>query len=175
MNEADRVYRELIEPVKKRMMTAISRLVRNPDDAADVFQDALFKIWAYLDRILEHPNPHAYILNICNSVAYDFLRKRNITVPNSPHLSYQIDGDATTADSVIHKQELIAIIQRALANLPLQQAQAVFLRLFEEESFRAIASVLDCTEATARSHFSKGLARLRNVLNEWDISLSEVS
>ena len=81
---AEKIYLECIEPIKHRMKSAVYRIVRNPDDAADAFQDALFKIWNYLDRIVEHPNPHAYVLSICVSSAHDLLRKKMRQAGNVP-------------------------------------------------------------------------------------------
>lgn len=57
MSAADELYRELIEPIEERMMRAVSRIVRDPDDAADAFQNALVYIWKDLKKIHSHPNP----------------------------------------------------------------------------------------------------------------------
>ena len=58
------------------MILTVARIVRDPEDAADVFQEVLAVIWNKLERIDRHPNPHAYILRICVTRSYDALRKK---------------------------------------------------------------------------------------------------
>ncbi len=173
MSVADEIFVEYIEPIQHRMMTSIYRIVQDPDDAADAFQNALFKIWNYLERIMNHPNPQGYIMNICTSCAYDVLKKR---VKQSNHeVSIEVESviPFPIQEPLPASREIVMKIQQTLASMPMKQAQAVFLRIFEDESFRAIGEIIGCSEATARSHVSKGLAALRALLLEQNISFSE--
>ncbi len=72
-----------------------------------------------------------------------------------------------------HSYYVIRLIQQYIASMPMKQAQAVLLRLFEDESFQSISTALGCTEATARSHVSKGLARLRTLMSETENTVAE--
>lgn len=167
-------YNAVIEPIKDKMKRSIIRIIQNPDDAADAFQDALFRVWIYWERIVRHPNPQGYILNICVSSSYDLLREKS----KFHRLEQSLYADsAQTLEPVAHpvvRQELTQFIRQAILDLPIKQAQAVFLRLFEEESYDEISKAMDCKEETVRSHVSKGLSRLREVLNDHNISLAEV-
>ena len=145
--------------------------MRNPDEVEDVFQDILASIWAKPGKIEQHPNPHAYILRICVTRSYDALRKRARRrryelfletikakfLPNHFH-DFSEDYDRRVA------------VRQAIAMLPPNQGQAVLLRLVEGCPYRTIAEALGCSEATARSHFSKGKARLVKLLGELGIS-----
>ena len=77
MDEADRIYEELITPIKRRMIGTVARIVRDPDEAADTFQSVLSTIWQNLEKIRRHPEPHAYILSICISKSYDAVRRQS--------------------------------------------------------------------------------------------------
>jgi len=163
---ADQLYADLISPIEERMMGAVAGIVQDPDDAADAFQNALLYIWKNLKRIHRHPNPHGYILKVCISSAYDVLRRsarrrqREIHVPSAPDMVGQ------TAGSPDSTHNTLSAVRRGIATLPKKQAQAVLLRLLKDESFDAIGRTLGCTEVTARSHVSKGLARLRQHLSD---------
>ncbi|MBN2329505.1 MAG: sigma-70 family RNA polymerase sigma factor [Candidatus Omnitrophica bacterium] len=173
MDAAEAIYLDYIEPIKDRMKVCIYRIVKDPDDAADAFQNALFKIWNYLDRIMNHPNPQAYILSICVSSAHDLLRTRSRQSGHEMPLIPEIAADAPSPFRPGYSNEIIAIVQHAIASMSLKQAQAVFLRLFENESYSVISDALGCTEETARSHVSKGLANLRSILLKRNISMRE--
>lgn len=176
MNKADELYRTLIEPIESRMIGAITRLVHDEDEAADALQNALEEIWKNLERIARHPNPHGYILRLCVSAAYDALRKRSRQrrrwIPWGPAhdgLAAAGNGHATAgieeSEAIGEEEQRRRAVLAAIAQLPPKQAQAVILRVHEEQSFESIAQAFGCREATARSHFSKGVARLRVILN----------
>ncbi len=150
------------------MKSVVAGIVNDPDDAADAFQNALIYIWKHLRRIHRHPNPHGYIIRVCISSSYDILRKgtrrreREVTVPEVaevvPDLA-MVESGAPVPD-----REVLPLIREGISTLPRKQAQAVLLRLLEDQQFDVIGRVLGCSEVTARSHVSKGLAKLREHL-----------
>ncbi len=169
MNAANDIYNELIAPVEKQMMQTVFRIVRDPEDAADTFQNALTFIWKNLKKIHHHPNPHAYILRVCVSSSYDTLRKRARRLKRERPINFEdhaLMPDIGSENAVLRFEHEQAI-QTAIASLPCNQARAVLLHIIEGLSFQTVAEVLGCRESTARSHVSKGKARLRELLVEF--------
>ena len=171
MGKSDELYERLISPIEKRMIGIVARIVRDPEDAADVFQEVLALIWAKLERIDRHPNPHAYIIRICITRSYDTLRKRARRRRREIRLE-SIQAKIWPARSLgyIKEGDRVTAIREAIAMLPPKQGKAVLLRIMEDSPYHMIAGVLGCSEATARSHFSKGKARLLKLLGELGIS-----
>ena len=169
MSAAADLYEQLIAPIADRMMATVARIVHDPDEAADTFQEVLAHIWANLRRIHGHPNPHAYILRVCISLSYETLRRRsrrrNREAPLEGHAESASHPGASPAAALEHQERERRILD-AVAALPRMQAQAVLLRLVEGVSFPSVAETLGCGEATARSHVSKGRARLRQLLSD---------
>ena len=166
MSAADEIYLWLIAPIEERMMRAVTRLVRDPDEAADAFQNALAQVWRDLEKIRRHPNPRAYILRVCVSAAYDALRRRarrgrrEGPLENAGEAAPAPGDPARSALERERREEVLA----ALAALPPQQAQALVLRAIEDQPFDVVAQALGCSEATARSHVRKARGRLRKLL-----------
>lgn len=162
---ADQVYAELITPIEGRMTRTIAGILNDPDDAADALQNAMLYVWKNLRKIHRHPNPQGYILRVCISASYDVLRRnvrqKQLEVHNLPDQAPS-HHDAVSPESTPHT---LSAIRSGIATLPKKQAQAVLLRLMEDEPFNVIGRILGCSEATARSHVSKGLARLRQHLS----------
>ena len=165
MKAAEEIYLTLISPIEDRMMRTVSRIVRDPEETADAFQTALMRVWKNLKRIHRHPNPHGYILRICINASYDQLRKRSRLRKREVSLEATNALEREAVESAgIPDEESADALTGALSRLPRKQAQAVVMRALEEESFQAIGQTLGCREATARSHYSKGKARLRQLL-----------
>ena len=74
-SQIEKEYECLIRPVEDQMIRSVWRIVRDPDETEDAFQEALAKIWLNFSKIRRHPNPRALILRICTNAAYDALRR----------------------------------------------------------------------------------------------------
>ena len=157
-------YERLIGPIEDRMIHSIWRIVGDPADAEDAFQDALTSIWRRLEHVRSHPNPPALVLRICANAAYDILRRRrrrqrDSMLPGSPG-----DRSASVQEEVMQAERRLEIRQ-AIAQLSRNQAVAVLMRDVEDEPYEAIAQALGCGEATARKHVARARARLRVALS----------
>lgn len=157
-------YEELITPVRERMMRVIWRVVRHPDEAEDTMQEVLSIIWKKWDRIACHPNPQALVLKICINASVDTLRRqcRAGRFVDSGVIDRLPDRAAGSARG---QAETEAMVKRAAGRLPRKQAAAVLMRILEERSYKEIAEVLGCREATARTHVLRGRAKLRKWLS----------
>ena len=158
-------FASLVVAHEKAMFRVILRLLPNVNDAEDALQEALLTTWRKWKRFESHPRPDLLLLRICTDAALDVLRKLAKRNARERRLD---DGNtyATRNPSPREATEAEGIRRRLLyeiARLPRRQSLAMFLCLVEERSYSEAAQILDCTKATARSHVSKGVAKLRTV------------
>ena len=128
-------------------------------------QEILANIWRKLARIHKHPNSEAYIMRICINRSYDAMRRKSrlgkaVLVWDSSQMEQLPDPSVNDAGDA----EREGAIHKALFSLPGRQGKALLLRVAENKPYEAIAEILGCSAATARSHVSKGRERLRNIL-----------
>ena len=165
------LYERLLRPIEKQMISTVGRIVRDPDDAEDVFQEVLVVVWAKLERIVRHPNPHAYIMRVCVTRSYDALRKRARRQRREARLdSLKAMLLPFRPQDLSRDRDRASAVRNAISMLPPNQGRAVLLRAMDGSPYHVIAKILGCSEATARSHFSKGKARLAKILVELGIS-----
>ena len=167
MSEADELYDRLITPIEQKMRAIVVRIVRDQADADDVMQETLAVVWKRLHKIDRDANPHGYILRICVSRAYDLLRSRARRWKRETRVAGTARKDSTVTDDPAARAmtaERAEVIRNAVGLLPPKQAKAVLLRVVDGSSYGAIACILGCSEVTARSHYSKGSARMRKIL-----------
>jgi RNA polymerase sigma factor (sigma-70 family) len=164
LDRAEALYRKLISPIESRLVTVAGRLMPSADEAADALQDTLAWVWEHLERLDRHANPHGYIVRVCISRCYDALRRRS----RRHGRERPLEGEAVASDpgsaAAESDGETARAVRLAVGRLPRQQALAVTLRLAESADYAAIARTLGCSEASARSHVSKGRVRLRREL-----------
>jgi RNA polymerase sigma-70 factor (ECF subfamily) len=158
-------YERNVRPIEQQMMRSVWRITQDANDADDAFQEAMTQIWRRLPRIRAHPNPQALILRICTNVACDVVRRKTRRGSRERSLDRE-DADASSTDvaASILSNERRWQVRAAIARLPERQATAVTMRFLLYCPYEEIAQALQCAEATARVHVTRGLSRLRDLL-----------
>jgi RNA polymerase sigma-70 factor (sigma-E family) len=147
---------------RERLHRTAYRLCGDWHRASDITQEALIRMyvaWPRLER--KGALAAAYAQRAVVSVAIDQSRKRSSTeVSVSPVEAAPSARDL--AAEVADRQTLM----HALARLPRRQRACVVLRYFEDLSVSEAAALLDVNEGTVKSQTSRGLASLRNMIED---------
>lgn len=130
-------------------------LTGNPDDAADLVQEALTNLYPRWERVAAAGDPEPYVRrSIVNSRITRW--RRNPEHPaGDPSVLDGVVADSTAA------QADADLFGRLFATLPARQRAALVLRFYDDLGFAEIARVLDCAEPTARSLVHRALLDLR--------------
>ncbi|MFT4082670.1 MAG: SigE family RNA polymerase sigma factor [Nocardioides sp.] len=136
----------------------------NSADAPDLVQDALANALPRWEQLAEAGTAEAYIRrSIVNGSVSRWRKHRRLVVVEDvePAIDHHTEAGDEMArlDDADEAWELVS-------SLPKKQRAAVVLRFYEDLSFAQIGLILDCPEATARSHVHRALARLRARLTE---------
>lgn len=163
MSDPQQIYDRIVRPIEDRMIRSIWRIVRNPQDAEDVMQDALVIVLKQWDRISRHPSPQSLVLKICIDAAYDFTRqslRRRKVVELGEKAGEQASLSQLPSEEMSSMEQYDEIVT-ALHRLSRRQAAAMLMRAVQGQPYEDIAAVLGCTEATARKHIARSRERLR--------------
>ncbi|MFD3454293.1 SigE family RNA polymerase sigma factor [Streptomyces sp. NPDC058691] len=138
----------------------LARLLTGGDRhrAEDLLQEALVKLWFAWPRVGSQA-PEAYVRRVLARAAARSARRRwwgERPVGEVPERAAAGDVSAAVAERTR--------LEAALALLPSPQRAAVVLRYYQDLSETQVAEVLGCPLGTARSHASRGVARLRKIL-----------
>lgn len=170
LEESREFYERWVGPLERRMMRCVWRVVRNADAAETALQEAMAVIWKRREQIPLHPNPEALILKICSDKALDELRKRSRLALHEEPLGEEediVDADVDLPPEVIGRRETEDAVREAMSRLPRNQALAAMMRLIEERSYEDIAGVLECDEATVRTHVKRARTKLALMLRRF--------
>jgi RNA polymerase sigma-70 factor (sigma-E family) len=135
-------------------------IVWDEAEAEDLVQECLMKLARHWPRVARMEQPLAYARRVLINGAFDGARGR---ARRRSELEPGAAANATAADplAVLHtRAELID----ALGRLPARQRAVLVLRYFNDLTEAQVAEALDCSPGTVKSSASRGLARLREVL-----------
>jgi RNA polymerase sigma-70 factor (sigma-E family) len=127
--------------------------------AEDLVQEVLARVHGRWHRMAHVEQPDAYLRT---AVVRQFLswrrRRASGETPTDPMPERASAVDTATRQATQDE------MWRLLATLPRKQRAVLVLRFYEDLPDPEIAEVLGCRPATVRAHASRGLARLRRLL-----------
>lgn len=144
-------FEVFVQAETPRLLGLAHALTGNPHDAWDLVQEALVRVGTRWRRLAEQ-NPGGYARTTLVRLNVDRSRRLRREVPGV------VPDEAAR---VVVDRELEPWLRAALAELTPQQRAAVVLRTVEDLDHAQIAAPLGCSVGTARTHLSRGLARMR--------------
>ena len=159
---------QMIEEHGDAVWRTVYRLLNDPDDARDCYQDTFVDALKLIERGTEVRHWPAVLRRIATCRAMDKLRGR---YRNREHGTELIDGFVDRSrlsddpSSRLETLELCDQVRGALADLPERQAEAFWLRHMEQLSPEAIAEQMDVTSANARQLVHRAVDALRRRLS----------
>jgi len=138
------------------------RMVRDPDLAADLTQEAFVKAYRAYDALEKGENARAWLYQIAHRVALDDIRRRKI-VRFLP-LTGDGRGSSPSAERVAMDLRLSGPLARALARIPERQRAALLLAEVHDLSGTELATALGISHVAARALLTRARESLRQAL-----------
>ncbi|APU13009.1 MULTISPECIES: SigE family RNA polymerase sigma factor [Actinoalloteichus] len=132
----------------------------DPHLAEDIVQEVLIRAQSRWRRIGALDSPLHYVRRMVTNEFLSWRRRRATRDVSVPPESFS--GLVETGhDPIVVFDERDAMLTR-IARLPPRQRAALVLRYYEGLAHAEIASIMRCSEGTARSNISRALATLRS-------------
>jgi len=138
------------------------RMVRDPELAADLTQDAFVKAYRNYDTLEKPENARAWLYQIAHRVALDEIRRRKI-IRFLPW-SGESRGAAPSAEHTVMDQRLSGDLQRALDRIPERQRAALILAELHDLTGLELAAALGVSHVAARALLTRARESLRQAL-----------
>jgi len=171
---------DFLRQVEKRAFRQTAYAVRDDHVALDIVQDAMLKL---ADKYASKPVEEYPMLfqRILQNTMRDYWRRQKVrnlwtTLFSSfgqsededydPLETIEVEGvDSNPADQ-LERSQIMALIEKALAKLPLRQREAFVLRYWEELDVAETASVMGCSEGSVKTHCSRAVSALSTLLEQ---------
>ncbi len=167
----------LVRTFQDQLFTYALRLLRNPQDAQEVTQDAFIRALRALTQQYDSVRCarlalRPWLFRITRNLAYNRSRARS-RIPEEPlepasdcHRAALLRMGCDRADSSEYRE--MEALDAALSELSRESRELVVLRFVEEMSYLEIASTVGITAAAARAKVFRALRRLRNTLSRME-------
>ena len=139
----------------------------SPDDAEEVAQETLLKVFENFDQLREPARVRAWVFRIARNVCLMQRRKSVFAPPALEELPAEANlPDAGSGpDERVLSGELRNVIDRVIAELPQLYRSVVLLRDMEELSTEETAQVLELSTDVVKTRLHRGRAAMRQKLD----------
>jgi len=178
-NGNNKAFNTLLTRYQDKLYSYINFIVRNRELADDIFQDTFVKAIVTLQKgnYTSTGKFGAWLNRIAHNLIIDYFRQNsnNNTISNDAQ-DYDILNDASLAelnveDSIINEQTL-ADVRRLIDALPDNQREVVFMRYYQDLSFKEIADITGVSINTALGRMRYALINIRRLSQEKGIALT---
>ncbi len=142
------------------------RILRDETLAEDAVQDAFTTAWRTASRFVpERASARTWLLTLVHRRAVDLVRREERRRTDPLDERFEVAGGGPAEDEVLLRLERERV-QRALAELPDREREALELAYYGGFSQSELAERLGQPLGTIKSRMFTGLARLRELLEE---------
>lgn len=154
-----RAFDMLVIKYQHKILSIISRYVKDSSEVQDVAQEAFIKAYRALPNFRGDSAFYTWLYRIAINTAKNYLVSRNRRPPLSDveveDAEYYSGGEAlqdiSSPENNLFRDELQAVVNKSIKELPEDLRTAVTLREMEGLSYEEIADVMACPVGTVRS------------------------
>ena len=151
------------------------RMTGNPEDAADLTQEAFLNAWRGLSAFDGRSSFSTWLYRLTSNACIDFLRREKRRISLSMTLEDEEDEEGRQADlpdqrfspqRELEKKEAAEALRRGLAALTPEYREILTLRELEGYSYQELSRELGLEEGTVKSRLARARLALREFLQK---------
>jgi RNA polymerase sigma-70 factor (ECF subfamily) len=167
----ENAYTEIVNRYKDKLVNFVYRYTGNYDDAEDIVQDTMLKVYINKDLYREIARFSTWVYTIAINIAKTRLvrvqKYKTYSLSNiNPEADEEFDlpDEAYLPDTDANSKIQSKYIQNALNRIPEKYKKLVILRDIEELSYEEICEITRLPMGTVKSRINRGREKLQKLL-----------
>lgn len=168
----------LLSRNQEKLFTYILFVVRDREMANDMFQETIFKVVSRLQqgKYIANGKFSAWLMRIAHNVIMDWYRQQRaqniVDAPKENDLSNVgstlLEG---SREGELVNNQVMEDVRRMMSHLPASQREVVFMRFYQQMSFKEIAEATGVSINTALGRMRYAILNLRRMTREHQLTL----
>lgn len=168
----------LLSRNQEKLFTYILFVVRDREMANDMFQETFFKVVSRLQqgKYIANGKFSAWLMRIAHNVIMDWYRQQRaqniVDAPKENDLSNVGSSllESSREGELVNNQ-VMEDVRRMMSHLPASQREVVFMRFYQQMSFKEIAEATGVSINTALGRMRYAILNLRRMTREHQLTL----
>jgi RNA polymerase sigma-70 factor (ECF subfamily) len=171
-------FAELVRTYDRSVLRLAMNLLRSPEDARDVYQEAFLRVFRSLDTFRFDCSFHTWLYRIVTNICLDHLRKRKVRKeepavvetsdgPVDRMENFEEDSAHSDPERTVWNRQLKEKIEGALGGLTPRERMVFELRHYQGLRLRNIGDTLGTSEEAAKNCLFRATQKMRSVLGDF--------
>lgn len=177
----NRAFDLLLSRNQSKLFSYILFIVHDHDTADDIFQETFMKVICRLQqrKYVASGKFSAWVMRIAHNVIMDWYRchkSENVVdaVPGNDMSNIGSEFVVGNIEGQYVNNQVMTDVRHMMNRLPATQREVVFMRFYQEMSFREIAETTNVSINTALGRMRYAILNLRRMAKEHDMALQMV-
>ena len=170
-------FEQLVRAHDQSVLRLAMNLLRSPEDARDVYQEAFLRVYRNLHAFRFDCSFHTWLYRIVTNVCLDQLRKRKVRKEESAVVetsdgpvdrmeAFEEEAAHANPERTVWNRQLKHRIEDALQDLTPRERMVFELRHYQGLRLRNIGEMLGTTEEAAKNCLFRATRKMRAVLGD---------
>ncbi len=164
-------FEELVQKYDRRILSLAYQFTRNTEDAKDIYQEVLMRVYNKLNRFRFESNFYTWLYRIVVNCAINYLKRRTRHSHQSIDEINERQGwdwvtldTGPTPETLAISTEIREKIHATIETLPLMQKVIFILRFLEDFKIKDIAQIIGRSEGTVKNQLFRSTEKMRESL-----------
>ncbi len=164
ISDGDRdAFRDLYLRYHRRLARFLARLTRGREDAEEVINDTLWIVWQRAADFRNASRVSTWIMGIAYRRALKLIRR---AATHERAMTLEIANTEPAATDALEAAANRQLLERGLAQLPLEQRLVLEFTYYLDHSCEEIAEIMECPVNTVKTRMFHARRKLRTLLGE---------
>jgi RNA polymerase sigma-70 factor (ECF subfamily) len=171
-------FEQLVRVYDQSVLRLAMNLLRSPEDAHDVYQEAFLRVYRNLDKFRFDCSFHTWLYRIVTNLCLDQMRRRKVR-KEEPAALTTAEGPLDRIDSVPEQRvdgdpqrhlfsgQLRQKIKEVLEGLTARERMVFELRHYEGHRLKRIGEILGTSEEAAKNCLFRATQKMRAALGDF--------
>lgn len=159
------IFQQQVLPVRDKLFRLSFRLLGNTEDAKDVVQEVMLRVWHHRKQMEEYKSIEAWCMQIAKNLCLDKLKSREVRQKSRPQpMGQEPADDGSTPLQYTERQQQRLQLRALMDRLPAKQQMTLHLRDIEGFSYKEIAEITAMSMEEVKVNLFRGRKALKELL-----------
>lgn len=162
-----KLYEEIVKRYETQLLRYATYVVKDPDKAADVVQNAFIKAYVNLQSFDTSKKLSSWLYRIVHNEAVNIIRKESRTFSlDGISFAERLLAHFDEPDVQLQDKEVKKLLKKSLDELPLSYRAPLVLFYLEDKTYDEISEVLRMPVGTVGTRINRGKKQLKEIVQK---------
>lgn len=149
-------------PLKNRLFRLALRILGREEEARDIVQESMIRMWNYRDKLGDYRSVEAFALVVTRNLSLDRIKAKGFQRNQVP--DFIEDQHAQNPYQQMETTDIVKKVYQVMEQLPEQQRTIMHLRDIEEMEYEEIAAAMNMNVNAIRVNLSRARKYVRETI-----------